>query len=338
MTSNEEPKRRVAMWLGAASLGLAAVWLILGCPGLRAAAVTVHADHPQGTHRGVWSVAFSPDGKTLASGSIDRTIKLWDVATGKERATLQGHTDWVFVRGIQPGRQDAGLGERGQARSSCGTWRRARNRPPSRDTRTRCGPWRSARTARRWPRGAATGRSSCGTWRPARSRPLSRGHTSRCRSVAFSPDGKTLASGSNDKTIKLWDVATGKEQATLKGHTERGDFRGVQPGRQDAGLGERGQDDQAVGRGDGQGTGHPQGTHETRCVSVAFSPDGKTLASGSEDQTIKLWDVATGKEKATLQGHTANVFSVAFSPDGKTLAACSWEDTVVKLWDVTMGE
>ena len=122
-------------------------------------------------------------------------------------------------------------------------------------------PWRSVRTARRWPRGARTRRSSCGTWRRARNRPPSRDTRAWCASVAFSPDGKTLASGSGDKTIKLWDVATGKEQATLKGHTDAVYVRGVQSGRQDAGLGERGQDDQAVGRGDGQGTGHPQGTH-----------------------------------------------------------------------------
>ena len=102
----------------------------------------------------VCCVAFSPDGKTLASGSEDKTIKLWDVATGKEQATLKGHTEWV-------------------------------------------------------------------------------------KSVAFSPDGKTLASGSGDSTIKLWDVATGKEQATLKGHHGPGVLRGVQPGRQDAGLGEQ---------------------------------------------------------------------------------------------------
>ena len=76
-------------------------------------------------------------------------------------------------------------------------------------------------------------------------------------------------------------------------------------------------------------------------VSVAYSPDSKTLASGSLDETIKLWDVATGKERATVMGHTdavyANVYSVAYSPDGKTLASGSFDRTI-KLWDVTTGK
>jgi WD40 repeat protein len=71
--------------------------------------------------------------------------------------------------------------------------------------------------------------------------------------------------------------------------------------------------------------------------SVAFSPDGKTLASGSQNRTIKLWDVATGEEQATLKGHTDMVLSVAFSPDGKTLASGSMDKTI-KLWDVATGK
>ena len=71
--------------------------------------------------------------------------------------------------------------------------------------------------------------------------------------------------------------------------------------------------------------------------SVAYSPDGKTLASAGDDGTVKLWEGATGKEQATLRGHSREVWSVAYSPDGKTLASGSWDGTV-KLWDVTTGE
>jgi WD40 repeat protein len=110
--------------------------------------------------------------------------------------------------------------------------------------------------------------------------------------VAFSPDGKTLASGSDDNTIKLWDVATGKEQATLKGHTAWVASVAFSPDGKTLASG----GDTTVRLWDMEGKelatlkGHTKGVN-----SVAFSPDGKTLASGSQDKTIKLWDVSPAK-------------------------------------------
>ena len=157
-----------------------------------------------------------------------------------------------------------------------------------------------------------------------------RGHTDGFSCVAFSPDGKTLASASQDQTIKLWDVATGKERATLKGTHEVG-LRGVQPGRQDAGLGERGPDDQAVGRGDGQGASHPRA--HGRCQLRGVQPGRQDAGLGERGKTIKLWDVATGRRRATLKGHTGDV-----SPWRTARTARRWPrgamTQTIKLWDV----
>ena len=128
-----------------------------------------------------------------------------------------------------------------------------------------------------------------------------KGHSNWVDSVAYSPDGQTVASGSNDKTIKLWNVKTGKLLQTFEGHSKW-------------------------------------------VNSVAYSPDGQTLASGSNDNsvgevlasgsfddTIKLWNVKTGKLLQTLEGHSISVNSVAYSPDGQTLASGSGDDTI-KIW------
>jgi parallel beta-helix repeat protein len=159
------------------------------------------------------------------------------------------------------------------------------------------------------------------------------GHTDPVRSVAFSPDGRLLASGSYDNTIKLWEVASGREVRTLTGHT--GDVTSV-AFSPDGRLLASGSVDDTIKLWD-VATGREVRTlsgHTSDVNSVAFSPDGRLLASGSDDKTIKLWDVATGSLVRTLSGHTSDVNSVAFSPDGRLLASGS-DDNTIRLWDIS---
>ncbi|OBQ21923.1 ribosome assembly protein 4, partial [Anabaena sp. AL93] len=163
-----------------------------------------------------------------------------------------------------------------------------------------------------------------------------KGHEGYVRSVGFSPDGKKLASGSKDKTIKIWDVTTGKVLNTLKGHeSEVWSVRFSPDGQQLA----SGSNDKTIKIWDVT-TGKVLNTlkgHESEVISVGFSPDGKKLASGRNDKTIKIWNVTTGKLLNTLKGHESEVRSVGFSPDGKKLASGS-KDKTIKIWDVTTGK
>jgi hypothetical protein len=149
--------------------------------------------------------------------------------------------------------------------------------------------------------------------------------------VAFSPDGARLASGSNDKTIKLWDARTGQHLFDLKGHT--GGVASVAFSPDGARLASASGDytvktwDPATGQELRTLRGHSQ-----EVSTVVFSPDGARLLSGSRDRTVKLWDAASGQELRTLKGHSADVTSVAFSPNGEIIASAC-DDHSIRLWD-----
>ncbi len=159
------------------------------------------------------------------------------------------------------------------------------------------------------------------------------GHTDWVEAIAFSPDNKTLASGSmENNAVRLWDVDTGKTKMILIGHTHPVEVVSFNP------------DGKILASGDGHGiihlwdidTGKTKLTlvgHADRVYDLAFSPDGKTIASGCFDSTINLWDAHTGEHKKTLNGHTALVSGLAFSPDGRTLVSGSYDGTVF-LWEI----
>jgi WD40 repeat protein/tetratricopeptide (TPR) repeat protein len=243
----------------------------------------------QGHH----SIAFSPDGYTLASGSKDKTIRLWDVNNGKLLRTLTGHQLSVQSIAFSPDGYTLASGSKdktirlwdvstGKIRRILQCDRSVLSIAFSLDGRTLAAGCVCFNYINIILWNVSTGKMH---------KALSHANNSVI-SVALSYDGRILASGSKDKTIMLWEVSSGKILRSLEGHRK-----------------------------------HNRG----EVYSVAFSPNERLLASGSGDHTIKLWDVFTGERLGTLQGHEDSVTSIAFSPDGNTLASGS-KDTTIKLW------
>jgi len=173
----------------------------------------------------------------------------------------------------------------------------------------------------------------CGTTMAQGAMPAElKGHTALVYSLAFSPDGKILASAGFDGLIKLWDFAARKELRTLKGHSAPVYCVAWSP---DGKLLATASQDKTIrlwDPADGKSLRELKG-HGDLVDAVAFSPDGKLLASCSADKSVRLWNPADGKEVKNLGAHKESAYGVAFSPDGKALASCG-NDGWIKLWDV----
>ncbi len=279
----------------------------------------------------IHSVAVSPDGKTLASGSKDREVKLWDLAGGREIVAFQGHSHWVISVAFSPdGGQlatasndrtvrlwDAGSGKEIYSMSAHRPWASAVAFSADGKTLASAG---GDSVVRLWD--VATG----GEFR------MMAGHSMPVWSLAFSPDGSTLASASGDRTVRLWDAQNGWEIRSLRGHAGpvmaaafSPDGKTVISGSQDktARLWEA-----ATGREIRALAGHQHSVS-----AVAFSPDGQFAATAGADHTIRFWDAVNGKEIKSLIGHQGSVFSVAFTPDGRRLVSAG-EDASIRIWGV----
>ncbi|MEH1923996.1 serine/threonine-protein kinase [Nostoc sp.] len=283
----------------------------------------------QAHENSVLSVAISPDGKTIASSGDNSTIKLWNLATGKQISSLNGHFQQVNVVVISPDGKILvsasddntikiwNLTTRKQIRTLMGHSDSVHALAISADSETLV-TGSDDNTIKIWD--LATGEQI---------RTLA-GHTFWVRSVAISPDSVILASGSFDKTIKIWNLTKGYPIRTLEENFQTVTSVAISPDGKTLASGSR---DRTIKLWDLH-TGreiHTLAGHSNTVTSVAFSADGKILASGSRDRTIKLWNPTTGEEILTLTGHTNTVTSVTFSPDDKTLVSGS-EDNTIKIW------
>ena len=288
-----------------------------------------------GHENSVTSVRFSPDGKTLASGSYDKTIKLWDLETGQFR-NLKGHEKSVTSVSFSSDGKTLASG------SNDGTiklW----NLETGKEIPTHMEHDSSVKSVSFSPDGKTLASGSTdgtiklwnletGQFRTVKGYAIH----STVWSVSFSPNGKTLASLSNDGTIKLWNVETAKAILTPKrqGHDSNDMSMSFSPDGKTLAYGS---DDKTIKLWNLE-TGKEIPTlmkHDGPVQSVSFSPDGKTLAS-SDQGTIKLWNLETGIEIPTHMKHDGSVWSVSFSPDSKTLASGS-TDYTIKIWNLEPG-
>ena len=287
------------------------------------------------------SVAFAPDGKILASASDDKTIKLWNSATGQEIRTLTGHSNWIWSIAFSPNSKI--LASSG-ADKTIKLWDVATGNLIN----TFKGHTQGVSSIAFSPNGKQLASSSLDKtikiWDVASAKEIRtlEGHSQAVDNIIFSPDGATLASGSWDKTIKLWNLVNGQEIRTLKGHSDivlsiAFDARGVMLASSSK--------DKTIKLWNlvtGEVIRTIEG-HTEKVNSVTFASGGKynqplnideILISGSNDNTIKLWNPVTGKKLRTLKKDSGFIYSIVVSPDGQSIASGGSAGNNLKIWHI----
>jgi WD40 repeat protein/predicted Ser/Thr protein kinase len=278
---------------------------------------------------------ISPDGQTLASASADKTIKLWNLATGQEIRTLRGHSSFVNYIVISP---DGQILASASADKTIKLW----NLATGKEIRTISGHTSFVNYLAISRDGqilvSASADKTIKLWNLTTGKEIRTisGHSNYIDYFAISSDWQTIATGSADNKIKIWNLVTGQEIYTLIGHSNKVNFVVISPDGQILASASTDKTiklwNLATGKEIRTFTGHSSFVNY-----LSISADGQILASASTDKTIKLWNLATGQEIRTLTGHSSFVNYLSISADGQTLASASTDKTI-KLWNLTTGQ